>query len=201
MSLPHVLGVRLETLPAPAPYLRVPEDAPAFDFGAAAAPRALRVGLVWRGNPRHEADDLRSIPLAVLAPLLDVPGIAWFSLQVGEAAHEIAVSAWAGRIVDLAPRLPDFAATAAAVAALDHVVSVDTAVAHLAGALGTPVWTLVAEANDWRWLARRSDTPWYASMRLLRQHRGRNWQPAVEAAKKGLAARAALIPFPGAPPM
>lgn len=175
MSLPHILETRLETVPADIPYLRVPDSAPRFDLIGA----GLRVGVVWRGNPKHEADDARSVSLDTLAPLLDVPDVTWFSLQVGSAAAERdAAPAWS-RMTDLAPQLTDFAATAAAVAALDLVITVDTAVAHLAGALGKPVWTLLAEANDWRWLSVRSDSPWYPSMILLRQRRGRNWLPAL----------------------
>jgi len=190
MSLPTLLGLRLETLPPPAPYLSVPKGAHSFNLEG----DGYKVGLVWRGNPLHEADDRRSVSLDLLAALLDVPNVLWFSLQVGDAAGEIAGSPWAGRIVDLGPRLTDFAATASAVRSLDLVISVDTAVAHLAGALGVPVWTLISEANDWRWLARRSDTPWYTSMRLFRQHRGRNWQTALANIKTGLTRRANPAP-------
>jgi Flp pilus assembly protein TadD len=175
MSLPHVLETRLETLPAPIPYLAVPESASPFALSG-----ELKVGLVWRGNPKHEADDKRSVTLELLAPLLAVPGVSWFSLQVGDVAAEREASPFAARMIDLAPDLKDFGAAASAVSALDLVISVDTAVAHLAGALGKPVWTLIAEANDWRWLSARSDTPWYPTMRLFRQHRGRAWQPAVK---------------------
>jgi hypothetical protein len=168
MSLPHVLGTRLESVPAAASYLKVPHGAQHF----ARDEKGLRVGLVWRGNPKHEADDKRSVSLDVLAPLFAVPNVSWFSLQVGAEAID-------PRLTDLAPQLRDFAATAAAVSTLDLVITVDTAVAHLAGALGKPVWTLIAEANDWRWLHNRADTPWYPSMRLFRQRRGRNWQPTV----------------------
>lgn len=168
MSLPHVLGTRLETAPAAASYLKVPDGAPHLSREG----EGLRVGLVWRGNPKHEADDKRSVSLDILAPLFAVPNVSWFSLQVGAEATD-------ARLTDLAPQLRDFAATAAAVSTLDLVITVDTAVAHLAGALGKPVWTLIAEANDWRWLHNRADTPWYPSMRLFRQQRGRNWQPPV----------------------
>lgn len=183
MSLPHVLGTRLETIPASIPYLKVPAGAPAFAFPTG----KLRVGLVWRGNPAHEQDDQRSISLELLAPLLDVPGVAWYSLQFGAPAAEIPKSPFAGRIEDLSPRITDFGATAAAISALDLVIAVDTAVVHLAGALGKPVWTLIAEANDWRWLSARADSPWYPSMRLFRQRRGRNWQPTVTGVGRHLA--------------
>ena len=185
MSLPHVLGTRLETIPAPIPYLKPPEGTPPFVFSS-----ELKVGLVWRGNPKHEADDKRSVTLELLAPLLAVPGVSWFSLQVGDVSAEREASPFAGRMIDLAPQLRDFGATASAVSALDLVISVDTAVAHLAGALGKPVWTLIAEANDWRWLSGRSDTPWYPTMRLFRQRRGRDWQPVMKIMADELAKRA-----------
>ncbi|MGE3474607.1 MAG: tetratricopeptide repeat protein [Rhodospirillaceae bacterium] len=175
MSLPHVLGTRLETIPAPIPYLKTPEGAPPFALSG-----ELKVGLVWRGNPKHEADDKRSVTLDLLAPLLAVPGVSWFSLQVGDVAAERDAAPAAARLIDLAPQLRDFGATASAVSALDLVISVDTAVAHLAGSLGKPVWTLIAEANDWRWLSGRGDTPWYPAMRLFRQRRGRDWQPVLK---------------------
>jgi tetratricopeptide (TPR) repeat protein len=183
MSLPHVLGTRAETIPAVVPYLRVPDGTP----GIALSGEKMKVGLVWRGNPLHEADDRRSVGLDLLAPLFDVPGVSWFSLQVGTPASD-------SRLIDLAPQLRDFAATAAAVSALDLVISVDTAVAHLAGALGKPVWTLIAEANDWRWLFRRADTPWYPTMRLFRQQRGRNWHPPLAEMTQELAKLAATGP-------
>jgi tetratricopeptide (TPR) repeat protein len=190
MSLPHVLGTRLESVPAAASYLTVPDSAPRIILEG----RGVRVGLVWRGNPKHEADDKRSVSLEILAPLFAVPDVSWFSLQVGTAE-----AAGDARLTDLAPRLRDFAATAAAVSALDLVIAVDTAVAHLAGALGKPVWTLIAEANDWRWLHGRADTPWYPSMRLFRQQRGRNWQPPVAQMAAALAKLAAPPPSTGAP--
>lgn len=187
MSLPHVLGTRLETIPAAIPYLKVPDGTPAI----VPEGEGLKVGLVWRGNPKHEADDRRSVGLDLLAPLLAVPGVSWFSLQVGGGTEERENSAFAARMMDLAPQLRDFAATAAAVSSLDLVICVDTAVAHLAGALGRPVWTLIAEANDWRWLHGRTDTPWYPTMRLFRQYRGRNWQTPIRKMTETLAEFAA----------
>jgi tetratricopeptide (TPR) repeat protein len=176
MSLPHVMGLTPTVPPAEIPYVRVPEGAPAFTLEG-----KLKVGVVWRGNPQHENDLWRSVPLTLLTPLLDVPGAAFFSLQVGKAASEREAAPWRERITDLGPRLTDFAATASAVAALDLVITVDTAVAHLAGALGKPAWLLIAQGNDWRWLHERSDSPWYPSMRLFRQDKHRDWQPAIKA--------------------
>ena len=175
MSVPHLLGTTLETIPKNIPYLSA--DTSPIDL----AEKGLRVGLVWRGNPQHEQDQWRSVSLELLQPLLNVPGVSFFSLQVGEGQNEIAQGPWNGRIVDAAPRLRDFSATASIVAALDLVISVDTAVAHLAGALGKPVWVLIPQGNDWRWLHGHDDSPWYPTLRLFRQRRQRNWKPAINA--------------------
>jgi ADP-heptose:LPS heptosyltransferase len=143
------------------------------------------VGLVWKGNPRFENDGARSLPgCATLAPLLQVPGIRWFSLQKDE--DELTAG-----ITDLAPAIGDFADTAALIAGLDLVITVDTACAHLAGALGTPCWVLLpAWMPDWRWLADRADTPWYPRvMRLFRQRRDGAWDEVVKDVAAALAAR------------
>jgi tetratricopeptide (TPR) repeat protein len=189
MSLPHVMGLTPEILPAQTPYVRVPAGAPAFALAG-----KFKAGLVWRGNPQHENDLSRSVPLTLLTPLLDVPGVVFFSLQVGKAASELEAAPWDQRVLDLGRRLTDFAATASAVAALDLVITVDTAVAHLAGALGKPTWLLIAQGNDWRWLHERGDTPWYPSLRLFRQGKHRNWQPAIKALTAALQERAANPP-------
>ena len=134
------------------------------------------VGLVWAGNPQHENDHNRSIPFARCRPLLEVGGIRWFSLQVG---HRTADLAGVDGIADLAPQLDDFGETAAAIEALDLVITVDTSVAHLAGALGKPVWLLLPHVPDWRWLLDRSDSPWYPTMRLFRQARRGDWDEVI----------------------
>jgi len=187
MSLPHLLGVTLDTLPVATPYLGVLDGTRTPAIVAS----GLRVGLVWRGNPQHENDRYRSISLKALAPVLDVEGVDFFSLQVGTATG-LESGPWAARVTDLAPALTDFARTAAVIAQLDLVISVDTAVAHLAGALGKPVWLLLAGGNDWRWLHGRDDTPWYATMRLFRQPRLGNWPAVVKNVRRALvdAARA-----------
>ena len=107
--------------------------------------------------------------------------MSFFSLQVGKGADECARAPWADHIVDLTPRLKDFASTAAAISKMDLVITVDTAVAHLAGALSKPVWVLIPQGNDWRWLTDRGDSPWYPTMKLFRQVRERNWRPAIRA--------------------
>ena len=177
MSLPHVLGTTLDSVPAHVPYLSVPVGTPPASLNGA----GLSVGLVWRGNPKHENDHWRSIKLSTLNALLDVEGVSFFSLQVGNGASECSQPPWTNRMVDLAPSLTDFAATAAAIAELDLVITVDTAAAHLAGALAKPVWVLIPQGNDWRWLHGRDDSPWYPTMRLFRQVRERRWAPAVRA--------------------
>jgi tetratricopeptide (TPR) repeat protein/glycosyltransferase involved in cell wall biosynthesis len=179
LSAMHVLGTDLQTIPAAVPYLGVdPERRAAFEQRIGAAP-GLRVGLVWAGSPDHKNDHHRSLRLAALAPLWDVAGARFFSLQKGAPAAEIAAGGRAGRIVDLGPDLADFADTAAAVACLDLVIAVDTAVAHLAGALAKPVWTMIPFAPDWRWLLGRDDSPWYPTMRLYRQPAIGDWASVI----------------------
>lgn len=193
LSLPRLAGTDLTTLPAaPIPYLR---PAPALSAAWAArwqaveandgSARALRVGLVWRGNPKHDNDADRSLPgLATLAPLWAVPGVRFASLQAGRTAADTPVLDWG-------TALRDFADTAAAVGALDLLVCVDTSIAHLAGALGRPCWVLLPQhRTDWRWLRERSDSPWYpAGMRLFRQPARGAWGPVVDAVRAALQQR------------
>ena len=133
--------------------------------------KELRVGLVWAGNPQHQNDRNRSIELSGLAPFWCLPGVHWVSLQVGARAAELEGGAPPGALLNLAPELTDLAETAAAMERLDLIVTVDTAVAHLAGALGRPVWVMLPALPDWRWLLGREDSPWYPTMRLFRQAR------------------------------
>src|SRR5713101_7575593 len=134
--------------------------------------------LVWAGNPAHANDANRSMHLADLHALLDLQGITWFSLQLGEGPPELAASPWAGRVHDLSCQLTDFSATAAVMLELDLLISVDTAVAHLAGALGRPAWILLpAVGSDWRWGVSGETTAWYPSVRLFRQRQVGAWAP------------------------
>jgi tetratricopeptide (TPR) repeat protein len=176
MSLPRVLRATLETIPNQTPYLALPPADPALD-----APEGhLKLGLAWAGSPGHHDDAARSIPLEHLLPILDIPGITVFSLQVPMPTRDQPWVRSHPGLVDLAAQLSDFYDTAAVIAQLDLVISVDTAVAHLAGALGKPVWTFVPHSPDWRWLLDRSETPWYPSMRLFRQTQRGSWQTAIE---------------------
>lgn len=167
MSLPLIFATRAETIPTEVPYITVPEAAArrwAARLGESEQPS---VGLVWAGNPGHANDANRSIDPACLRPLLSSGARRFVSLQVGARAARLARFD-ADRVLDLSAELTDFVETAAAICALDLVITVDTSVAHLAGALGRPVWLLLPFAPDFRWLLEREDSPWYPTMRLFR---------------------------------
>ena len=191
-SMPHIFGTRLGTIPAAIPYLSVPEALRRQWRSAIADGEEFRVGIAWAGNPVHANDRNRSMALNALAPLFSVPNVRFFSLQVGQRSDEAA--AFGQRLVDLSGRLSDFADTAALIEALDLVIAVDTAVVHLAGALGRPAWVLLPFAPDWRWLLDREDTPWYPTLRLFRQPRRGDWTPVVERVRAELAELAAARP-------
>jgi Flp pilus assembly protein TadD len=144
----------------------------------------FKIGLVWAGNPQHHNDRNRSLPLDSFIPLLALPGISWISLQAQIPAES--AGAWPEILLDASRQLQDFAATAALIANLDLVITVDSAVAHLAGALGKKVWTLIPFAPDWRWQLKRADSPWYASMRLFRQPKPGDWQTPLAAIRQEL---------------
>lgn len=187
MSLPRAFRTALATLPAQVPYLRAP--APAAEvWRRRLVPHAGRpkVGLVWAGNPKHARDRARSIPIEKLAPLLAATRCAFFSLQKGPAA-ERATEQSAGALIDYTVELASFGETAALIEALDLVISVDTAVAHLAGALGKPVWILLPTAPDWRWMHGREDSPWYPTARLFRQPASGDWDSVLRRLARELA--------------
>ncbi|MFD2232942.1 tetratricopeptide repeat protein [Phaeospirillum tilakii] len=179
LSLPRLLGTRLATLPAPVPYLAVPPAATARWRDRLAALPGRKVGLVWRGRPQHTNDRNRSLDPARLAPLLDRPGISFVSLQKGARPDDAAALAGRAPLLDLGPELADFTDTAAVLAGLDLVISVDTSVIHLAGALGRPGWLLLPFDPDWRWLLERQDSPWYPTLRLFRQPAPGAWDPVI----------------------
>ena len=187
MSLPQYFDTRVDNVQAPIPYLSA--DAALAAQWAAALPEApLRVGLAWRGNPNFENDADRSLPsLQMLAPLGAADGVQFVSLQKGLGESE-ALQAPAGmRLHAAGAALRDFADTAALISNLDLVISIDTAVAHLAGALGKPCWLLLPDyRTDWRWLTARADTPWYPQMRLFRQPRAGDWASVVTAVAAAL---------------
>ncbi len=167
MSLPHLLGIGAETIPASVPYLFPPKDAKPPPSGDG----RRRIGLCWTGNPQHPDNAHRSVTPAALSPLLARDDIEWASLQFGPGSEQAAGTP----LADWSPYLNGFTDTAAALSALDLVITVDTATAHLAGALGRPVWLMLKYAPDWRWMLARADNPWYPTMRLFRQDAPGGW--------------------------
>jgi Flp pilus assembly protein TadD len=176
MSLPQ----HFPEISATVPYLRhdaAREQKLKHIIGAAPG---LKVGLVWQGNPTHPDDRLRSVPFTTMAPLMLTPGVRCFCLQKNGAP---------GTMPDLAALCDDFADLAAAMSLMDLIITVDTAAAHLAGALGKPVWTLLAHPPEWRWMEQRTDSPWYPTMRLFRQPAPGDWDSVVREVAAALADR------------
>ncbi|MEI8196354.1 MAG: tetratricopeptide repeat protein [Phycisphaerae bacterium] len=190
LSLPLVLGTTLENIPQGVPYLQA--EAARVEWWRrelADAPPGLQVGLVWSGNPAHKNDRNRSVALAALAPLARMPGVRFYSLQKGAAGEQARTPPAGMELIDRTAELKDFADTAALVANLDLVIAVDTAVVHLAGALGKSVWTLLPFVPDWRWLMEREDSPWYPTMRLFRQRVRGDWGSVIDKVAKALVQR------------
>jgi tetratricopeptide (TPR) repeat protein len=181
MSLPMRFGTRLQSIPAEVPYLHA--DAALSDIWRQRLSKLegnAKVGLVWAGRSEHSNDRNRSMPLSSLAPLAGGPGVQLISLQKGQAAAQVENARSLGMsIIDFTRDLIDFAETAALIANLDLVITVDTAAAHLAGALGKPVYLLLPFVPDWRWLLDRADSPWYPSMRIFRQPEIGDWLTPV----------------------
>ncbi len=178
MSLPRLLGTTVESIPNAVPYLRA-DPARVAEYRARLGPaRNLRAGLVWAGSPLHTSDRQRSIALKKLESLRTVPGIEWHSLQVEEYARLEAVhhGGWLDSEL-LRPAHAD--SLAAAMCCLDLVLTVDSMPAHLAGALGLPVWTLLAHVPDWRWQLAGETSPWYPTMRLFRQRKAGDWEEVL----------------------
>ncbi len=178
MSLPGLLGIA--PMEYDVSYLRAPACSvqkwqAGLKRNASDTPQALKVGLIWAGNPKHKNDHNRSCRLSDWASLAGVPGAVFYSLQKGAPEAELADTSAEWRPIPLGPLLEDFADTAGAMQAMDLILTVDTSPAHLAGALGVPVWTLLPFTPDWRWLLEREDTPWYPTMRLFRQTKPGDW--------------------------
>jgi tetratricopeptide (TPR) repeat protein len=191
MGLPGIFRTTPETVPAEIPYLFA-DPALVEHWRREIAGRDFRVGIAWQGNPRFKADRQRSIPLARFAPLAAVPGVRLFSLQKGAGSEQVRDASFP--VVDLGPRLDEaagaFMDTAAVMKNLDLVISPDTAVTHLAGALGVPAWVALPYSAHWLWLMEREDTPWYPTLRLFRQRTWGNWEEVFERMAAALAQRA-----------
>jgi tetratricopeptide (TPR) repeat protein len=178
-SLGAVFKSNAATIPASVPYIRAkPLLVEAWQQKLAPFAGQLKVGLVWAGRPTHKNDRNRSLKLAHLAPLA-ADGITFFSLQRGPASSQAASPPTGMRLIDFTEDLLDFADTAALIANLDLAITVDTAVAHLAGAMAKPVWVMIPSNPDWRWLREREDSPWYPTMRLFRQREMVKWEDVI----------------------
>jgi Tfp pilus assembly protein PilF len=177
LSLPRILGTTLQTIPSSVPYLSVTEEKSAkWSEIISGSPQGLRVGLVWAG--KDYPDRLRTCRLEQLAPLMS-DRVTFFSLQMGSGAEQISSPPTGMQLTDLTSNILDFSDTAALIEQLDLVISIDTAVSHLAGALGKPVVLMLPYAPDWRWLLDRSDSPWYPGMRLFRQEKRGEWTGVI----------------------
>lgn len=185
MSLPHILGTTLETIPAHIPYLEVREQNVIFPILHSSQYNKLKVGIVWCGSPTHKNDRNRSCQLDDFAPIFNIKNIDFFSLQKVTKPTDVA-KLQEFNVCDLSYYLRDYGDTARAIAQLDLVITVDTSVAHLAGALGKPVWTLLCYSPDWRWMLEKNDTPWYPTMRLFRQSKPRDWVEVFNRVAKAL---------------
>jgi Flp pilus assembly protein TadD len=178
MSVPAILKTTASTLPAQVPYLRPDPERAQYWRRELSTREGLSIGIVWQGNPKHHNDRHRSIPLAQFEPLAYVDGVRLFSLQKEHGLDQL--SSCRFPVTDVAGRLDEsagaFVETAAVMSGLDLIVTCDTASAHLAGALGLPVWVALPVTADWRWLLDREDSPWYPTMRLFRQDRLNNWE-------------------------
>jgi len=185
LSLPRIFGTTLGEIPA-CPSLMPTTDKSAHWNRLATGYPSPRVGIVWSGSSIHNNDSFRSLPLAFFSSLGNLTGITFFSLQMGDAKRQLALSPLAGHVIDLTGQIHDFADTAAFIKQLDLVICIDTAVAHLGGTLDIPVWLLLPFAPDWRWLLERSDSPWYPSMLHFRQKQPGDWGGVIDQVSSAL---------------
>jgi Tfp pilus assembly protein PilF len=181
-SLPFVFGTTLETIPRETPYLFADESRAAqwrSKLSQAAGGRKT-VGLVWQGRPTHPNDRVRSVPLGYLTRLLELDNVLPVSLQVGLGREQLAQHPLKSRVFDPSADLKDFSDTAALIASLDCVVTIDSAIAHLTGALGRPGFVMLPKAAEWRWLREGKDSPWYPTLELVRQDADARWDGVVQ---------------------
>ncbi len=198
LDLPRIFVTTLANVPASVPYL-CPNPAGVERWRKELASiHSFRIGIAWQGNPSHRTDRARSVPLTQFAPLAGLEGVKLLSLQKGPGVEQLAALGGRLSVLDLAGPVADtpegFVELACAVKNLDLVVTVDTAIAHLAGALGVPVWVALPNPADWRWLLGREDSPWYPSMRLFRQQERGNWAPVFERLAEAVRCRVAAVP-------
>jgi len=184
LTLAKIMGTTLKTVPTAVPYLKPPElrtvHLPVVDR------RQFKVGISWAGRPTHRNDRNRSCPFTHFAELMGLPNVTFFSLQKGDATEDLRKYACDALVMDVGQQLEDFADTAAVLQQLDLVICVDTAVAHLAGALARPVWVVLPQAGDWRWMRDGETTPWYPTMHLIRQKTRSDWDDVFATVRKRL---------------
>lgn len=187
MSLPLVFGTRIDTIPATVPYLKA-NPSLIESWNARLGPRdgKLRVGLAWAGGVRFKLDRTRSLTLERLAPFGRVGDVRFFSLQKGPPGEQAKTPPAGLQLIDLGPDLKNFSDTAAVMSSMDLIISTDTSVAHLAGAMGLPIWVMLQFMPDWRWLLDREDSPWYPTMRLFRQKAWGDWPEVIERVAQAL---------------
>jgi hypothetical protein len=180
MSLPLAFGTELSSIPAEIPYIDVSADLVSKWRERMGERRVPRIGIAWAGSAVHKNNRKRSIALERFAPLLSTPGVEFVSIQKELTQSDAAVLEDHASVLNIGGELDDFADTAAVISSLDLLISADTSVAHLAGAIGRPVWILIPLAPDFRWLLKREDSPWYPTARLFRQPRLEDWDSVLE---------------------
>jgi ADP-heptose:LPS heptosyltransferase len=201
-SLPYLFRTQLNTIPAAIPYMKADPARAAHwkqRLDATLPKGRKRIGLAWTGRPTHPNDLRRSMPLAQLLPLADAGPAAFVSLQKPMPARDQDLIQRFPGMTDLADDLVDFGETAAVMENLDLIITVDTAMGHLAGALGRPTWILIPKAADWRWMLQREDSPWYPSVRLFRQPRPGEWNEPLARMRSALRTELAGAPQESVP--
>jgi Flp pilus assembly protein TadD len=180
LCLPMIFDTNLDTIPAKIPYIKADDLLVKRWKEKIGDSSSVKVGLIWQGNPVHRRDRERSIAFEKLAPLAAIDGISFYSLQKGDGSEQAKNPSSGLKLIDYMNEVHDFSDTAALIENLDLVISVDTSVAHLAGAMGKPVWILIQYSPDWRWMLKREDSPWYPTMRLFRQPSFGDWNPVIK---------------------
>ena len=188
LELPRIFGTTLQTIPNGVPYLHADSNK-VEHWRQRLTGSSFKIGIVWAGEPAHTEDKNRSCPLLYFLRLSGIPDVQFIGLQKGDASGQVKDVAGRMSITNLADEFDDFSDTAAVIENLDLIISVDTAVLHLAGAMGKPVWAILSFSPDWRWMLNRQDSPWYPTMRLFRQSRYGDWDGVFEQMARELAIR------------
>jgi len=186
LSLPGILNTSLKTIPANIPYLFADDH---FISPIVTQPKVFKIGIVWAGNPAQKDDKKRSIDFSCFSAITHIPNTKFYSLQFGERRGDLSQYNFSNNIIDLSQSINDYADTAAIIKQLDLIITVCTSIAHLAGAMGKPVWVLLSSSAYWLWLLERDDSPWYPTMRLFRQKERGNWVTVFNEVRQALEQR------------